>query len=74
MDCRPEELLVTTVEEISTLTRPNHPDDWTDVDSLAVDTVRVEAAQLLAQHGDKSSSVDPSKIWVPSPYWNFDWP
>ena len=29
---------MTTVEEISALTRPNHPDDWTDVDSKAVDT------------------------------------
>ena len=35
---------MTTLEEISALTRPNHPDDWTDVDSLAVDTVRVLAA------------------------------
>ncbi|MDT5267063.1 MAG: hypothetical protein QOI90_3689, partial [Mycobacterium sp.] len=25
---------MTTVEEISALTRPNHPDDWTDVDSV----------------------------------------
>ncbi len=41
---------------------------------FAVDTVRVEAAQLLTQRGGESSTVDPSQIWVPSPYWNFDWP
>lgn len=41
---------------------------------FAVDTVRVEAAQLLAQHGGDSSQVDPSQISVPSPYWRFDWP
>ena len=31
--------LVTTLEDISTLTQPHHPDDWTDIDSAAVDTV-----------------------------------
>lgn len=46
----------------------------TDPRVFAVDTVRIEAAQLLAQHGGESSTIDPSKIWVPSPYWNFDWP
>src|SRR5690242_8282075 len=30
-------VFVTTVEEISALTRPNHPDDWTELDSQAVD-------------------------------------
>ena len=40
---------MTTVEEISALTRPNHPDDWTDVDSEAVDTVRVLAADAVQQ-------------------------
>src|SRR6476661_5700548 len=44
--------LVTTVEEISALTRPNHPDDWTDVDSEAVDTVRVLAAEAVQRVGN----------------------
>jgi transketolase len=44
--------LVTTVEEISTLTRPNHPDDWTDLDSTAVDTVRVLAADAVQKVGN----------------------
>jgi transketolase len=43
---------VTTVEEISALTRPNHPDDWTDVDSVAVDTVRVLAADAVQKVGN----------------------
>src|SRR6476659_4135012 len=44
--------LVTTVEEISALTRPNHPDDWTDVDTRAVDTVRVLAADAVQKVGN----------------------
>src|ERR1700709_426355 len=44
--------LVTTVEEISALTRPNHPDDWADVDSVAVDTVRVLAADAVQKVGN----------------------
>ncbi len=43
---------MTTVEEISALTRPNHPDDWTDVDSEAVDTVRVLAADAVQKVGN----------------------
>jgi transketolase len=43
---------VTTLEEISALTRPNHPDDWTDVDSAAVDTVRVLAADAVQKVGN----------------------
>ncbi len=43
---------MTTVEEISALTRPNHPDDWTDVDSVAVDTVRVLAADAVQKVGN----------------------
>jgi transketolase len=43
---------VTTLEEISTLTRPNHPDDWADVDSVAVDTVRVLAADAVQKVGN----------------------
>src|SRR5262245_18331562 len=48
----PRSQLVTTVEEISTLTRPNHPDDWTDLDSSAVDTVRVLAADAVHKVGN----------------------
>ncbi len=43
---------MTTLDEISALTRPNHPDDWTDVDSLAVDTVRVLAADAVQKVGN----------------------
>jgi transketolase len=43
---------VTAVEDISTLTRPNHPDDWTDLDSAAVDTVRVLAADAVQKVGN----------------------
>ncbi len=43
---------MTTVEEISALTRPNHPDDWADVDSVAVDTVRVLAADAVQKVGN----------------------
>src|SRR3954468_25084645 len=44
--------LVTTVEEISALTRPNPPDDWTDVYSESVDTVRVLAADAVQKVGN----------------------
>ena len=43
---------MTTLEEISALTRPNHPDDWADVDSVAVDTVRVLAADAVQKVGN----------------------
>ena len=43
---------MTTLEEISALTRPNHPDDWTELDSLAVDTVRVLAADAVQKVGN----------------------
>jgi transketolase len=43
---------VTTLEEISALTRPNHPDDWTELDSAAVDTVRVLAADAVHKVGN----------------------
>ena len=43
---------MTTVEEIATLTEPHHPDDWTDVDSRAVDTVRVLAADAVQKVGN----------------------
>ncbi|MGH3970156.1 MAG: hypothetical protein ACRDTV_19065, partial [Mycobacterium sp.] len=38
---------MTTLEDISALTRPHHPDDWTDIDSAAVDTIRVLAADAV---------------------------
>jgi transketolase len=43
---------VTTLEEISALTRPSHPDDWTDLDSAAVDTIRVLAADAVQKVGN----------------------
>jgi transketolase len=43
---------VTTVVDVSALTRPNHPDDWTDLDSLAVDTIRVLAADAVQKVGN----------------------
>jgi transketolase len=43
---------VTTVDEISALTRPNYPDDWTDIDSRAVDTIRVLAADAVQKVGN----------------------
>jgi transketolase len=43
---------VTTLEDISALTRPNHPDDWTELDSVAVDTVRVLAADAVQKVGN----------------------
>lgn len=43
---------MTTAEDISALTRPNHPQDWSDVDSLAVDTVRVLAADAVQKVGN----------------------
>jgi transketolase len=43
---------VTTAEEITALTQPNHPDDWTDLDTLAVDTARVLAADAVQKVGN----------------------
>lgn len=43
---------MTTLEEISTLTQPRHPDDWTEIDSAAVDTVRVLAADAVQKVGN----------------------
>ena len=43
---------MTTLEEISALTRPNHPDDWTELDSRAVDTIRVLAADAVHKVGN----------------------
>jgi transketolase len=44
--------LVTTLEDISTLTEPHHPDDWAEIDSAAVDTVRVLAADAVQKVGN----------------------
>lgn len=44
--------LVTTAEEITALTQPDHPDDWTELDSVAVDTVRVLAADAVQKVGN----------------------
>ncbi|MDT5218393.1 MAG: transketolase [Mycobacterium sp.] len=43
---------MTTLEEISTLTQPRHPDDWTEIDSAAVDTIRVLAADAVQKVGN----------------------
>jgi transketolase len=43
---------VTTLEDISTLTQPHHPDDWSEVDTAAVDTVRVLAADAVQKVGN----------------------
>ena len=43
---------MTTAEEITALTQPNHPDDWTDLDTVAVDTVRVLAADAVQKVGN----------------------
>lgn len=43
---------MTTLEKISALTRPRHPDDWTEIDSAAVDTIRVLAADAVQKVGN----------------------
>ncbi|CKN17954.1 transketolase [Mycobacterium tuberculosis] len=43
---------MTTLEEISALTRPRHPDDWTEIDSAAVDPIRVLAADAVQKVGN----------------------
>jgi len=43
---------VTTLDEISVLTQPHHPDDWTELDSRAVDTARVLAADAVQKVGN----------------------
>ena len=48
----PRTTFVTTLEDISTLTQPHHPDDWADIDSAAVDTVRVLAADAVQKVGN----------------------
>lgn len=43
---------MTTLEEISTLTQPHLPDDWSEIDSDAVNTVRVLAADAVQKVGN----------------------
>ncbi|WP_156689723.1 transketolase [Mycobacterium sp. Marseille-P9652] len=43
---------MTTLEDISTLTQPHLPDDWTEIDSAAVDTIRVLAADAVQKVGN----------------------
>ncbi len=43
---------MTTLEQISALTQPHHPDDWTDLDTRAVDTARVLAADAVQKVGN----------------------
>jgi len=43
---------VTTLEQISELTQPRHPDDWSDLDTRAVDTARVLAADAVQKVGN----------------------
>jgi transketolase len=43
---------LTTLEEISTLTQQHLPDDWTEIDSAAVDTIRVLAADAVQNVGN----------------------
>jgi len=43
---------VTTLEQISTLTQPHHPVDWSELDSRAVDTARVLAADAVQKVGN----------------------
>jgi transketolase len=43
---------VTTLDQISALTQPHHPQDWTELDSRAVDTVRVLAADAVQKVGN----------------------
>jgi transketolase len=43
---------VTTLDEISALTKPHHPGDWSALDSRAVDTARVLAADAVQKVGN----------------------
>jgi transketolase len=44
--------LVSTTDEIRVLTQPAHPADWTDLDTKAVDTARVLAADAVQKVGN----------------------
>ncbi|MBJ8347065.1 transketolase [Antrihabitans sp. YC2-6] len=41
-----------TEVDIATLTKPHHPKDWANIDSVAVDTVRVLAADAVQKVGN----------------------
>jgi transketolase len=43
---------VTTLEDFPVLTRQHHPHDWLDIDSRAVDTARVLAADAVQKAGN----------------------
>jgi transketolase len=43
---------VSVTDDIRALTQPNYPDDWTDLDTKAVDTVRVLAADAVQNAGN----------------------
>ncbi|OBG33599.1 MULTISPECIES: transketolase [Mycolicibacter] len=43
---------MTTAAEISALTQPHHPADWAEIDSTAVDTARVLAADAVQKVGN----------------------
>ena len=43
---------MTTLEDIHALTQPHHPDDWTEIDSKVVDTIRVLAADAVQKVGN----------------------
>lgn len=43
---------MTTVDDIATLTESHHPDDWSELDTAAVDTVRVLAADAVQKVGN----------------------
>ncbi|WP_067889825.1 transketolase [Nocardia vaccinii] len=43
---------MSVTDDIRSLTQPNHPDDWTELDTKAVDTVRVLAADAVQQAGN----------------------
>ncbi|MGO4613980.1 transketolase [Nocardia sp. 2YAB30] len=43
---------MSVTDDIRALTQPNHPDDWTDLDTKAVDTIRVLAADAVQNTGN----------------------
>ncbi|MBB5915893.1 transketolase [Nocardia transvalensis] len=43
---------MSVTDDIRALTQPNHPVDWTDLDTKAVDTVRVLAADAVQKAGN----------------------
>jgi transketolase len=43
---------VTITDDISVLTQPHHPQDWTELDTRAVDTIRVLAADAVQKVGN----------------------